>query len=134
MPPAVNRLEVPLNYNKYLQEHLHRRPTHRPRGADRRCALVRDVEVGAARDYGPELADGAGSCRRDRRITHAGGSAAWPDDYREVKGWSEGTALPQEAMEEAGDESREGPAGRLGAGDDSHHGVCLGQFNQGPGK
>ena len=30
------------------------------------------------------------------------GSAAWPDDYRVVKGWSEGTAVLQEAMEEAG--------------------------------
>ena len=64
----------------------------------------------------------------------AGGSAAWPDDYREVKGWSEGTALPQEAMEEADDQSCEGPAGRSGDGDDSHHGVCLGEVQQGPGK
>ena len=32
-----------------------------------------------------------------------GGSAAWRDDYVVVKGWSEGTAILQEAMEEAGD-------------------------------
>ena len=32
-----------------------------------------------------------------------GGSAAWRDDYVVVKGWSEGTAVLQEAMEEAGD-------------------------------
>ena len=30
-----------------------------------------------------------------------GGSAAWPEDYRVVKGWSEGTAVLQEAREEA---------------------------------
>ena len=32
-----------------------------------------------------------------------GGSAAWRDDYIVVKGWSEGTAVLQEAMDEAGD-------------------------------
>ena len=32
-----------------------------------------------------------------------GGSAAWRDDYVVVKGWSEGTAVLQEAMDEAGD-------------------------------
>ena len=35
-----------------------------------------------------------------------GGSAAWPDDYIVVKGWSEGTAVLQEAMEEADDADR----------------------------
>ena len=30
-----------------------------------------------------------------------GGSAAWPDDYIVVKGWSEGTVILQDAMEEA---------------------------------
>jgi len=32
-----------------------------------------------------------------------GGSAAWWDDYVVVKGWSEGTVVLQEAMDEAGD-------------------------------
>ena len=30
-----------------------------------------------------------------------GGSAAWPDDYRVVKGWSGGTAILQDAMQES---------------------------------
>ena len=30
-----------------------------------------------------------------------GGSAAWPDDYRVVKGWSAGTAILQDAMQES---------------------------------
>ena len=63
-----------------------------------------------------------------------GGSAAWPDDHRVVKGWSEGTTLLQEAMEEADYENREGPAGQLGARDDAHHGVSLGEDQQGPDK
>lgn len=29
-----------------------------------------------------------------------GGRAAWPDDYRVVKGWSGGTAILQQAVEE----------------------------------
>ena len=33
-------------------------------------------------------------------------TAAWPDDYRVVKGWSEGTAILQDAMEKAGDADR----------------------------
>ena len=32
-----------------------------------------------------------------------GDSAAWPDDYVVLKGWSEGAAIPQEALEEADD-------------------------------
>ena len=105
-----------------------------------------------------------------------GGSAAWRDDYVVVKGWSEGTAVLQEAMEEAGDAdgvkagffarleprredwalrmlrsahvlkgagkvdwktfagTAEGRAGRPGAGDHPHHGVCLGEDQQGPGE
>ena len=35
-----------------------------------------------------------------------GGSAAWPDDYIVVRGWSEGTALLQEALQVGGDEHR----------------------------
>ena len=35
-----------------------------------------------------------------------GGSAAWWDDYVVVKGWSEGTAVLQEAMDEADDADR----------------------------
>ena len=35
-----------------------------------------------------------------------GGSAAWPEDYRVVKGWSEGTAVLQETREEADDADR----------------------------
>ena len=141
MSPAVGRLEVPFNYSKYLWKRLRGRPTHRPRGADRRCVLVRDVEVAAARamtarDWLTELdpIDEVAALPSPAGGELVGGSAAWPDDYREVKGWSEGTGLLQEAMEEADDENREGPAGRPGAGDDTHHGVCLGEDQQGPGK
>ena len=35
-----------------------------------------------------------------------GGTAAWPEDYRAVKSWSEGMAVLQEAMEEADDADR----------------------------
>ena len=35
-----------------------------------------------------------------------GGSAAWPDDYIVVRGWSEGTALLHEAMQEGDDEDQ----------------------------
>ena len=35
-----------------------------------------------------------------------GGSAAWPDDYRVVKGWSGGTAILQDALAEADDADR----------------------------
>ena len=35
-----------------------------------------------------------------------GGSAAWPDDYRVVKGWSGGTAILQDAMAETDDADR----------------------------
>ena len=35
-----------------------------------------------------------------------GGSAAWPDDYRDVKGWSGGTAILQQFMEEADEAER----------------------------
>ena len=35
-----------------------------------------------------------------------GGSAAWPDDYIVVRGWSEGTAILQEALQEGDDEHR----------------------------
>ena len=37
-----------------------------------------------------------------------GGTAAWPEDYRAVKSWSEGMAVLQEAMEEADDADRVG--------------------------
>ena len=84
-----------------------------------------------------------------------GVSAAWRDDYVVVKGWSEGTAILQEAMGEAGDGDRvkarffaqleprsEDWALRMlhsahvlkGAGDDSDHGVCLGADQQGSGQ
>ena len=44
-----------------------------------------------------------------------GGSAAWPEDYLVVQGWSEGTAILQQAMEEAddGDRVKEGFFARL---------------------
>ena len=35
-----------------------------------------------------------------------GGSAAWPDDYRVVKGWSAGTAILQDAMQESDEADR----------------------------
>ena len=35
-----------------------------------------------------------------------GGSAAWPDDYIVVRGWSEGTGMLQEAMQETPDEDQ----------------------------
>ena len=35
-----------------------------------------------------------------------GGSTAWPDDYIAVRGWSEGTALLHEAMQEGDDEDQ----------------------------
>ena len=35
-----------------------------------------------------------------------GGSAGWPDDYIVVRGWSEGTALLHEAMQEAEDKDQ----------------------------
>ena len=102
---------------------------------------MRDVEVAAARamtarDWLTELDPTDEIAALPSLVGEGlvGGSAAWPDDCRVVKGWSEGTALLQEAMEETDDENREGPAGQLGAGDDAHHGVCLGEDQQGPGK
>ena len=123
----------------------------------------------SAGDWLSELdpSDGIAALPLPVREELVGGSAAWPDDYRVVKGWSGGTAILQQVMEESDEadgvragffarleprredwalwmrvEGRrkgrledlrgngEGCAGRPGAGDDPHHGVCLGEDQQ----
>ena len=62
----------------------------------------------SAREWLSELDpdDGIGALPLPVRQELVGGSAAWPDDYRVVKGWSAGTAILQDAMEEAEDADR----------------------------
>ena len=50
--------------------------------------------------------DGIAALPRPVREELVGGSAAWPDDYRVVKGWSAGAAVLRQAMEESGEADR----------------------------
>ena len=80
-------------------DHDDRNPLRNVRRAGCGGAGVRDAGVAAACDERGGLAVGTGPGRRDRRSSLAGargvgrGSAAWPDNYRVVKGWSGGTAI-----------------------------------------
>ena len=90
-----------------------RRSDRRRRGSSTSPWRARDVRVAPACDDGAghwlseldpegEIA-GLPAVVREEQI---GGSAAWPDDYIVVRGWSEGTALLYEAIQEADDEDR----------------------------
>ena len=50
--------------------------------------------------------DGIAALPQPVREELVGGSAAWPDDYRVVKGWSAGTAVLQQAMDESDEADR----------------------------
>ena len=62
----------------------------------------------SAREWLSELDpdDGFGALPLPVREELVGGSAAWPDGYHVVKGWSAGTAILEDAMGEAGDADR----------------------------
>ena len=90
-----------------------RRSDRRRLGSSTSPWRARDVRVAPACDDGAghwlseldpegEIA-GLPAVVREEQI---GGSAAWPDDYIVVRGWSEGTALLYEAIQEADDEDR----------------------------